>query len=87
MALNPRAEEAAEKVAYEMKMFDWIVDRIEAEWEAAPQETRNLLLEGLLLHARTLRDFFLNAGSRTDTVLSPGSLTAVVRLMKRSSLH
>ena len=68
MALHPRAKEAVGTVVYEMKMFDWLVDRIEAEWAAAAQESRNLLLEGLLLHARTLRDFFLNARRRDDVV-------------------
>ena len=66
MPVHECAKEIVPKVKYEWQIFSWLVQRIEAEYEAAPQSTKNLLMESLLLHARVLYDFFVRAPKGDD---------------------
>ena len=52
-------ERIAPAVKYEWDMFEWLSHKIKREWQIADMPTRNMLLEGFLLHARILRDFFV----------------------------
>ena len=56
--MHPKAKEAARTVAYSIDQFKWISDKVLVEYKRADRNTRNMLMEGFLLHARALRDFF-----------------------------
>lgn len=58
MPVHPNTQRIVPKLIYEWEMFCWLEKRIRSHWKAANQPTKNLLMEGFLLHARVLRDFF-----------------------------
>ncbi len=66
MPLHPKSEQIAQRVKYEFDMFEWLAGKIQGDWETAPQPMKNLLLEGFLLHARILRDFFIADPKQDD---------------------
>ncbi len=75
MPKDPRAtEEIAQKVRYERGMLDWCAQQIALASELpksdANQSRSNLTLEGFLLHARVLRDFFVGPPKKDDDVLA-----------------
>ena len=61
-------EPAAEKILYEVDMVRWIGQQIsqEAENKRNSIRTNDLLLEGLLLHARVLYDFLVHNPKQDD---------------------
>jgi hypothetical protein len=67
MSDHPQAAIISAKIKYEWDMFQWLANRIANGWQTSDQMQRNLLLEGFLLHARVLRDFFV-ADPRQDDV-------------------
>jgi hypothetical protein len=62
-------EQVAKLVCYEMKMFEWILDSMRHHRHATLPE-KNLRLEGLLLHARTLMDFLISSGTNSRDILA-----------------
>ena len=68
MPLHRDAKEIAPKVEYDWDMFVYFSERIKREYLAADKRTKNLLLEGFLLHARILYDFLVKSPCREDDV-------------------
>ncbi len=71
MALDPRAQEnAAKKVRYGRDMFVRAVKKTIEEWDTSDRLTRNLLIEGVLLHTRILHDFLIRDPYTRDDDIS-----------------
>ena len=64
--MHQNAQAIAPKVNYEWEMFNFLAKKIESEYKKAPQEEKNLLMEGFLLHVRVLLDFFIGEPKKDD---------------------
>ena len=70
---NHKADQnAANAVLYEWTMFKWVSAEIERRNEAGQirDEVDNLLLEGLLLHTRILKEFLQTSKTKRDDILA-----------------
>jgi len=68
--MHPHADAIAKKVQYELSMFRYAYQRMQNEWLDSDSLHRNILLETFLLHARVLRDFFVQNPKGDDVSAS-----------------
>jgi len=66
MPFHPKSEQIVQRIKYEFDMFEWLADKIQSDWGNAPWPMKNLFVEGFLLHARILRDFFIADPKQDD---------------------
>jgi len=66
MSVHPQTKRIASGIKYEWNMFRYCYNNISSEEADEDRKKHDLLLEGLLLHARVLRDFFTKKPKKDD---------------------